>query len=154
MHAYLPNISAIKKLIFVSAFFLCSFLSFSQSKDLLDYIDQKIVKIDENIADKHYLQAMAKIEELETYSSYIKNDEHRLLLQLKRAEALYGMEEQQKAMDILLKGFAETKILEFPELRIAYGKDLSQKLFDAQNFSRSIYFSKVTLNEAISLRDT
>ena len=154
MHAFIHNISILKRILFVSLFFACSVLAFSQSKDLQDYIDQKLVKIDENIADKQYSQAMAKIEEIETYSSYLKNDEHRLFLDLKKAETLYGMEQQQKAMDILLKGFAEAKILDLPDLRIAYGNDLSQKLFDAQNFSRSIYFSKATLNEAISLNDT
>ena len=68
------------------------------------HIQEKLIDVDELITNKNYDLALSKLVDLESYKDYISSDENRLALNLKKAQAYYGNNEEETAVSLLLHG--------------------------------------------------
>ena len=154
----LLNQHHITRLRFYSILFFLIFYSLiiqSQSNSLKIYIDEKLELIDENIVNKQYDLALNKIKELENYSSYVKIDENRLNLNLIKAKAYFGNNEQEKAINLLLNGLSEIELLpKLSNLKINYATFIGEIFLNARNFDKSLLYFKKSLNSSKTANDT
>lgn len=135
--------------------FFNSLVIHSQSETLKIYIEEKLRLIDDNLEKKQYDLALNKIEELESYKDYLKKDENRLNLNLLKSKALYGNEDQNNAINILLNGLDELDSKKsMLNLKIKYAIYLGEIFNEAQNFNKAIFYFDKSLKDALKLNDT
>ena len=109
----------------------------SQSETLLKYIQENLERIDEQLQNKEYDKVLVKVEELESYKVYISVDENRLNLNLIKAKALYGNENQEAAIKLLLNGLDELEInSNLHVLKVKYSNFIGEIFEKAKNFDK------------------
>lgn len=132
----------------------CFVSVYSQSKVFDKYVNDKVETIDANIQDKLYVVALENIEDLEKNKSYINNDVNRLDLQLRKAKVLFEMDEEEKALDLLLSGLNDAETLDIIKSKIEYSHFLGDIFRSDYNFSKSHSYFKNALLASIANKDT
>ena len=127
----------------------------SQSETLLKYIQDNLERIDEQLQNKEYGKALVKVELLESYKTYISVDENRLNLNLIKAKALYGNENQEVAIKLLLNGLDELEInSNLPILKVKYSNFIGEIFEKAKNFDKALIYFNKSLEGANEINDT
>ncbi|MDH5414005.1 MAG: tetratricopeptide repeat protein [Flavobacteriaceae bacterium] len=135
--------------------FANGFTIYSQSETLKIYIEEKLQLIENDLETKQYDLALSKIEELENYSDYLKDDRNRLNLSYIKAKALYGNQEQELAINLLLQGLDKLEnMTALISLKIEYAMYLGKVLESANNFSKARSYYRIGLVNAESRLDT
>ena len=137
-------------------FVFSNFAGYAQSESLDAQIKKKLQQIEQQIENKEYDQALAKIEQLESYKNYISIDGNRLQIELLKAKSFYGnKDEQEKATNLLLKGLDELILRpKLFRLKIEYSSFLGEVFESAKNFTKARDYYKVSLNESKLILDT
>ena len=146
--------SILKILICLLLIFNSINFAFGQSKELTDHIREKLVSIDERIAAKDYNLALTKLEDLESYSNFISVKRNRLMVDLKRAKAYYGNNEQEKAMNLLLNGLDQLESLNFLKLKTDYTSYVGELFLSSKDYNRSLEYYKRSLISSNKIKDT
>jgi signal transduction histidine kinase len=155
MHLNQSYIIRLRTFFVLFFFFINSLGIYSQSETLKIYIEEKLQLIEENLETKQYDLALNKIEELEKYSNYVKNDRNRLNLNFVKAQALLGHKEQENAINLLLKGLDELKSKpELADLKIKFSTYLGIIFKTARDYGKSRFYHKKALKDAEFLSDT
>ena len=127
----------------------------SQSETLLKYIQENLERIDEQLQNKEYDKVLVKVEELESYKVYISVDENRLNLNLIKAKALYGNENQEAAIKLLLNGLDELEInSNLHVLKVKYSNFIGEIFEKAKNFDKALIYFNKSLDGANEINDT
>jgi signal transduction histidine kinase len=126
----------------------------AQSIRLTKHIEEKLIDIDELIANKNYNLALSKLTDLESYKDYITSNENRLDINLKRAQAFYGNDEEETAMGLLLNGLDELESLKLSKLKTSYTKYLGEIFWDSKDYKRSLEYNRKSLISSYEINDT
>ncbi len=125
-----------------------------QSEQLAKHIEGKLVTINKVIAEKDYVLALSKLTDLENYEEYISVDENRLFVNLKKGEAYYNIQNEEKAMELLLEGLDDLESLNLPQLKIKYSNYLGEIFRDSKDYTRSIDYYKKAFYTSSKVKDT
>ncbi len=146
---------SIFKLIFCLLLCLNGFnIIVAQTEQLESHIQEKLCDIDELIVNKEYNLALSKLTDLESYTEFISSDENRLSLNLKKAEAHYGIKDKEIAMGLLFNGLDELNNLDLKELEIDYSDYLGKIFYDSKDYKRSLNYYRQSLKIAHRIKDT
>ena len=146
---------SILKILFFLLLFLNGYINIiAQSEQLSRHIQEKLIVIDKFIANREYNLALSKLVDIESYKDYIASDENRLIINLKRAQAYYGNDEEETAMALLLNGVDKLNVLNLPKLEIEYSKYLGEIFYDSKDYTRSLNYYRKSLKVASKLIDT
>ena len=141
--------------IFYLLLFLNGFtITVAQSKPLAKHIQEKLIDVDELITNKNYDLALSKLVDLESYKDYISSDENRLALNLKKAQAYYGNNEEETAVSLLLHGLDELNKLNLEKLEVEYRKYLGEIFRNSKDYNRSLSYYKESLKLVNQIKDT
>ncbi len=144
-----------RKFVFILLFIYGNFqLSHCQSEELTDHIEEGLIHIDEHFSNNEFVLALTKIEELESYTQYISNDRNRLALNLKKAKAHYGNNDDEKATKLLLDGLKELEKLSLPYVRMDYNSYLGEVFSNSKDYQRTLQYHRETLRIATEISDT
>ncbi|NNC70533.1 MAG: tetratricopeptide repeat protein, partial [Flavobacteriaceae bacterium] len=125
-------------------------ISYSQNNSderLVKYIESGLEKVDEFILERRFDFALARIEQLEIYSGYFKNEFKRISLDLKKAKTLYGLQRENEAIDILLNNLVILSARnENNSLFGKYVKFLGEIFFTSENYDRAIHYYNTGLD--------
>ncbi len=150
-----PILNKVHHILFLLFFMLSIRISYSQSEELSTHIQKEIHQIEEQIANKQYEQALSKVVQLESYTKYMALDAHRLEVALLKAKCLYGQENQEEAISLLLQGFSELKQKDkLPKLKIKYALYLGTIFNLAKNTSKAKAYYNISLKTAKLSKDT
>ena len=158
-----PKMLLNQPMLFTIRFFLvllfCAFSQFyvyGQESPLEIQIEEELQYIRQQIELKEYDEALEKIVELESDKKFIGNDSNRLQLELLKAKSFYrNKEEQEKTINILLKGLDELKLKpKLFKLKIEYTTFLGKIFESAKNYAKARDYYKISLNESVLVSDT
>ena len=139
--------------LFFSFFVLSSVYTYSQKKfTQKEYLEQKLQKIDEEIASKNYNEAIEIIKNAQNTFSLKENSDQKLALKFRYAKILYENDQKEKALEELLKGLE--KLNPNSTLYIEYLNFLAKIFANSQNFDKALYYSKFALKNAKISKDT
>jgi len=127
----------------------------SQSEILLKHIQNSLERIDVQLQEKEYAKVLVKVEELESYKAYVSVVENRLSLNLIKAKALYGNDNQEESIKLLLNGLDELEInSNLPLQKVKYSKFIGEIFEKANNFDKALIYFKKSLESANKINDT
>ncbi len=126
---------------------------FSQNQQDI-YIENKLQKIDSLIGIKQYDKAVYLIKNTQNTFSFKSFDKQKLELEYRYALILNDTGEQEKAIEIILKGIESLKSKPVSQLRIIYTNLLSKIFANTQNFDKAIHYNKDALLSARLIKDT
>ncbi len=140
-------------------FFILLYLSsfnviFGQSATLTKDVDNILKISDSLIIVQEYDVALSRLERFESNRDAILNNENKLLIGLKKAQLYYSLNEEEKAMSLLLKNLDELKLLDLPELKISYSNYLGEIFRNSKDYSRSIDYYKMSFSFAKEMSDS
>ncbi len=144
----------VKNIVFVLLTVLS--LSVNSQEESTDIeIEKKIQQIERQIENKAYDQVLVNIGNLESDSKNVLSKKNKLRLNLANAQAYYGIDEQEKAIKLLLNGIGELKFkTNFTSLRIRYLSFTGEVFSKAKNYARAMYYYKEALEKSIIIKDT
>ncbi len=142
---------------FLIAFLLCiPMLLNSQelSGELAEHIAHKLNVIDSLLGEKKFQLALSKVDDLKSYSNFIKQKDNRLSINLIEAKALYGFDKPEESMELLLSGLNE--FADFPDspLRREYLSYLAKIFYRSKDYNRSQYYLNTLLLSSLKNNDT
>jgi len=127
----------------------------SQSDILLKHIQSSLEKIDVQFQNKEYDKVLVKVEELESYKAYVSVVENRLSLNLIKAKALYGNNNQEESIKLLLNGLDELEInSNLQLLKVKYSNFIGEIFEKEKNFDKALIYFKKSLESANRINDT
>ncbi len=136
-------------------FIFSCFTIYSQNESLEITIPEKLQQIEEQIVKQEYEEALITIELLELNKKFIVIDSNALRIALLRAKSFYGNKEQEKAIDILLKGLDKLKLKpELSKLKIQYSYFIGEVFRSAKNYAKARNYYKISLKEPELINDT
>ncbi len=128
---------------------------FSQDRmDQSSYVNKKLHKIDSLIKNKQYEKAKSLIKNTQNTFSFKNNKEEQLAFDFRSAQILYENGSEEKALEIVLKGFESLKSNPLSPLNIKYANFLAKIFINSQNFDKAIYYNKIALVKSRIINDT
>ena len=108
-------------------------------------------EIRKNIENAQFELALSNIEKLESNSDYLKSDQNRLWLNLSKSKVYNQLDQQEKSINLMLKGFSELKDNTLLKgLKIEYANALGLIFYEAENYDKSIdYYNQALYNSLI-----
>jgi len=141
-------------LIFI-AIFCCGLSSYSQSTSNKEiYIQNKFQKIDSLIELKQYDKALVLIKNAKITFNFKSNDADNLEFDYRYARILYENNDEEKALEIFLKGFDKLNANENSSLYLKYTNFLTKIFANSLNFDKAIQYNKLALKNALTNKDT
>lgn len=118
------------------------------------YIENKLSKIDSLIDVKQYDKAVILINNTQNTFSFKSFDKQKFDLEYRYALILSETGEQEKALEIILKGFESLKSRPVSQLSITYTNLLAKIFVNSQNYDKAIYYNKIAFENSKLLKDT
>ncbi|MDJ0646592.1 MAG: tetratricopeptide repeat protein [Flavobacteriaceae bacterium] len=134
-----------------------SVLTFSQkvSLELSSHIEIKLNSIDSLIDNKNFNLALSKIKDLESYSNFISKNENKYHLDLRKAKVLYGLENKEESIDLLLTNLDRIVVKEeLLDHKIEYLSFIGDISREAKDYSNSNDYFTECLYTSFTLSDT
>ncbi len=139
----------------LTSIFCCGFSSYSQSASNKEiYIQNKFQKIDSLIELKQYDKALSFIKNAKNTFNFKSDDAENLEFDYRYAQILYENKDEEKALEVILKGFDKLNSKEHSLLYLKYANFLTKIFANSQNFDKAIQYNKLALNNAIFNKDT
>ena len=137
------------------AIFCCGLTSYSQSTSNKEiYIQNKFQKIDSLIELKQYDKALILIKNAKNTFNFKSNDTDNLEFDFRYARILYENSDEEKALEIFLKGFDKLNANVHSSLYLKYTNFLTKIFANSLNFDKAIQYNKLALKNAIANKDT
>jgi signal transduction histidine kinase len=147
--------SNIYRLFILTIILFWGFDSFAQSISNRDiYISEKLQRLDSLIDVKDYDKALTLIKYVENTFTFKKNDKEKYAFNFRYAEILFENGEQEKALNILLKGQENLKSHPESPLAIQYLNYITKIFANSKNFDKAIFYNRIALKNAIFNKDT
>jgi signal transduction histidine kinase len=139
----------------LTAFFCCGISSYSQSTSNKDiYIQNKFQKIDSLIELKQYDKALILIKNAKNTFNFKSNDVENLEFDFRYARILYENNDEEKALEVFLKGFDKLSPNDNSSLYVKYTNFLTKIFANSQNFDKAIQYNNLALKNALTYKDT
>ena len=118
------------------------------------YIQNKLQKIDSLIDINQYDKASILIKNAKNTFNFKSNDAENFELDYRYGRILYENNEEEKALEFLLKGLERLSVNQNSELYIKYVNFLTKIFATSQNFDKAIYYNNLALEYAKFVKDT
>ena len=118
------------------------------------YLKDKIDVIDSLINNKSYDEALTILRNVDNTFTLKDGDKEKLELEYRHARILYENGDEEKALNILLKGYENLKNNHYPDLKILYLNDISKIFATSKNFDKALYYNRIAYREASLRNDT
>jgi len=113
------------------------------------------IEIRKNIKNAQFELALSNIEKLESNTAYLKNNQNRLRLNLSKSKVYNQLDQQEKSINLMLKGFSELKDNTLLKgLKIDYANALGLIFYEAENYDKSIDYYNQALYNSLTENDT
>ena len=127
----------------------------AQNKTKRDiYIQNKLIKIDSLIRVNQYEKALTLINNTQNTFSFKSNSKQKLNFEYRYALILNETGEQERALEMILKGFESLKSKPNSQLYVTYSNILAKIFANSLNFDKAIYYNNIALKNAKSIKDT
>ncbi len=119
-----------------------------------NYIKHKLTQIDSLIEINEFSKAIKLIQTTQNTFTFKSDDDYKLELDYRYAQILYEKGEEDKALEIFLRGFDLLEVGDNSKLYINYVNFLTRIFANTKNFDKAIQYNKISLKRSKKEKDT